>query len=183
MLVAREILGEPGRILMGIAVICGSCAAVNALFHLATGALAELAYRHLLPGHPPGRLRRRRFVFLFGLMIGALLMGGLAGHDSIETYIEASLLLWLLVLGMQCLAAGRILNLHGIEHAWRGYTLGIVYVILVIFLAVTDAHSADIIRFTVLALAASTGICAFWLWKKPAFEVTHPRSENTGGQS
>lgn len=180
---AREILGEPGRMLMGTAVICGTCAAVNAFFHLAAGALKGLVYRDLLPGHPPGRLRRRRFVLLFALLIGALMIGGLAGHDSIETYIEASLLLWLLVLGMQCLAAGRILYLHGKAEAWQGYVLGIIYAILVLFLAITDAHAADIFRFTLLILAASTGICAFWLWKKPAFEITHPQSDHTGGQS
>lgn len=182
MLAAREIMGEPGRILMGVAVICGSCAAVNAFFHLAAGALAGLSSRDMLPGHPPGRLRRHRFILLFALLIGALMMGGLAGYDKLETYIEASLLLWLLVLGMQCLAAGRILHLLGNAQAWQGYSLGAVYAILALFLAVTNEHSADIIRFTLLVLAASTGICAFWLWKKPAVEVLKPQSETTGGK-
>lgn len=183
MLAAREILGEPGRIVMGAAVISGVCGTINALFHLATGALAGLASRNLLPGHPPGRLHRRRFILLFALIIGVFLMAGLAGHDILETYIEASLLIWLLLLGMQCLAAGRILHRHSNSRAWQGFGLGIAYALLAIFLAATHDQAAVIIRFSLLTLAASTGICAFWLWKKPAYEVTYPKPENTGGKS
>ncbi len=173
MLVARAILGEPGRLLMGMAIIAGTCAAVNALFHLATGAMAGLARRHLLPGHPAGTLRRRRMVLLFALVIGSLMAGGLAGYEILETYIEASLLLWLLLLGMQCLAAGRMLRQLDEPRAWQGYVLASVYTFFSLYLSVVNEHADVIFRFTFLALAATTAISAFWLWKKPAYEVTN----------
>lgn len=181
LLVAREILGEPGRILMGCVVISGSCAAVNAFFHLATRSLAGLAERNLLPGHPSGPLRRRRFVLLFALVITALLLGGLAGHDIIESYIQATLLMWLLHFAMLCFAAGRILHERNIERAWHGVVLGVLLAGFTIYLAVADDQAEVVLRFAVLSLAASTGICAFWLWKQPAYEVINPYVDKKGG--
>ncbi len=183
MLTAREILGEPGRYIMGIAVISGICAAVNGFFLLAISSLGDLSKRNLLPGHPPGKLRRRRFVLLFSLIIGAFLMAGLAGHDALETYIQASLILWLLYIGMQCIAAARMLSAVNSAPIWRGLLLGSIYIICALYLIGAHHQSAIIIRFLLSALAATAGLSAFWLWKRPAYEITYPTVPKTGGQS
>lgn len=183
MLTAREILGEPGRYLMGVAVISGVCAAVNGFFLLTTSGLADLSKRNLLPGHPPGKLKRRRFVILFSLIIGVFLMAGLAGHDVLETYIQASLILWLLFISMQCIAASRILNEVGISSIGKGLILGSIYCLCALYLITAHHQTTIIIRFLISVLAASAGISAFWLWKRPAYEITYPTVKKTGGQS
>lgn len=180
LLVAREILGEPGRILMGCAIISGTCAAVNALFHQATCTLTELAERSVLPGHDLTRLRRHRFILLFACIISALLMGGLAGHDIIESYIQASLLLWLLLFAMFCFAAGRILHSRNVSKAWHGILLAALFTVLAAFLAASHHQAGVIFRFICLTLAVTSGISIFWLRKQPAFEVVNPHHEHKG---
>jgi hypothetical protein len=171
LLAAREVWGQTGRMLMGCIIICGSCAAVNSLFHLASRSLASLAERGLLPGHPPGAFRRRRFILLFVVLIGGLMAGGLAGHSLIEVYVQATLLLWLLMFAMLCLAAGRILMRRAVPYSWHGLALAAVFTVTTIFLALRYDQAMDLIRFTLLTLAATTGLSLFWLWKRPIHEV------------
>jgi hypothetical protein len=79
---------------MGIIIISTSCALVNMLFQLTSQNLAVLARRNLLPGHPPGLLNRRVYILLFAILIGGLMMSGLAGKEHLEVFIRAALLLW-----------------------------------------------------------------------------------------
>ena len=181
LLVAREVLGQTGRMLMGCIIICGSCAAVNSLFHLASRSLASLAEQGLLPGHPPGAFRRRRFVLLFVVLIGGLMAGGLAGYSIIEVYIQATLLLWLLMFAMLCLAAGRMLMRRAVPHSWHGLVLAAVLTAAAIFLALHHDQAKDLIRFTLLTLAATTGLSLFWLWKRPAYGTNNSHHQPKGG--
>jgi len=171
LLAAREVWGQTGRVLMGCIIICGSCAAVNSLFHLASRSLASLAERGLLPGHPQGTFRRRRFILLFVVLIVGLMAGGVAGHSIIEVYIQATLLLWLLMFAMLCLAAGRILMRRTVPHSWHGLALAATLTTAAIFLALRHDQAMVLIRFTLLTLAATTGLSLFWLWKRPASEI------------
>lgn len=177
LLAAREVWGQTGRVLMGCIVICGSCAAVNSMFHLASRSFAGLAERGLLPGHPQGPFRRKRFVVLFAVLISALMGGGLAGHAIIETYIQATLLLWLLMFAMLCLAAGRILFRRAVPYSWHGLVLAALFTVIIIFLALRDPQAIDLIRFTLLALTAATGLSLFWIWKRPAYEILHSQHQ------
>ncbi len=183
MLAAREILGEPGRFIMGAAIISGVSGAVNALFHLVIDSLDGLARRHLLPGHPARGLHRRVFVSVFAIVIGVFMMAGLAGHEELESYIQASLLLWLLLVGMQCLAAGRILKQLDNSRAWQGFALGLVYICSALYLTAAHGQAAIIIRFSLIALVATAIASTLWLWKKPAYELTHTNHEKSGGNS
>jgi hypothetical protein len=174
LLAAREVWGQTGRVLMGCIIICGSCAAVNSLFHLASRSLASLAEQGLLPGHPPGAFRRRRFILLFVVLIGGLMAGGLAGYSIIEVYVQATLLLWLMMFAMLCLAAGRILMRRAVPYSWHGPTLAAVFTVAIIFLARVHDQAMDLIRFTLLTLAAATGLSLLWLWKRPGYAIINP---------
>ena len=182
LLVAREILGNTGRILMGIIIISASCGCVNGLFHLACSTFQDLAERGMMPGHPAQQLRRRSYILIFALIIGSLMIGGLAGHNSIETYIQASLLLWLALFGGLCFGAGRLLMRHEVPHSWQGVAIGVTCVTIAILLAVTSLHSADILRFLLLTLAATGGVSGYWLWRQPACEILTNESTPRGEQ-
>ncbi len=108
MLVAREIAGQPGRMLMGGAVIAGVAGAVNGLFLMTGRSLAILAGHGLLPGGAGRAVLMRLYPVVFAGLIGLCLMTGLAGHGILEPLIEAALLLWLANVAGLCFAAGRI---------------------------------------------------------------------------
>lgn len=178
---AREVWGQTGRVLMGCIIICGSCATVNSLFHLASRSLASLAEQGLLPGHYLGAFRRRRFTLLFAVLIGGLMAGGLAGHFIIEVYIQATLILWLLMFAMLCLAAGRILMRRAVPHSWHGLVLAVVLSAASVFLALHHDQALVLIRFTLLTLAATTGLSLFWLWKRPTHGIYNSHHQPKGG--
>lgn len=176
---ARAIWGNTGRYLIGIAIISGVCASVNALFSLTLNNIAELARRHLLPGHPAGELKRTRFALVFALIIGALMLGGLAGYQILEIYIQTALLLWLLMVGAECIAAGRMLHKLHSDKAWRGFGLGAGLLLAAVYLIFSDIHSFTVVRFTLVAFLVTAGVSALWNAKKPAIEVTLPPIDNT----
>ncbi|WP_163335823.1 hypothetical protein [Desulfopila sp. IMCC35008] len=185
LIAARNILGQPGRFLMGTLIISSTCGLVNMLFHLTSEGFAALAGRRLLPGHPPGNLRRRIYIVVFTILIGGLMMSGLAGDDKLEAFIRAALLLWLVLTGLQCFAASRILNeVHNSSPVTGLITSFIIAVAAVVILA------ADPQRETILALLAITigGIglvSAYWLTKTPVVEIVpiHNQKKRNGGST
>ena len=96
-LTARKILGQPGRIIIGLVAIAGTCAAVNALFTSISRMMRSYARQGLIPS-PGGLLEKRPAitVFVAALAIAALMAGGVAGTEAIDTFLRAGLLLWML---------------------------------------------------------------------------------------
>lgn len=104
---AREILGQTGRILMGVTIISGTLCVVNGLLIYASRTLRrQLSESTSLP--PLTSLWYQRiFALLVSVLIGASLAMGVAGEDRLETYIHGSLLLWLLLTAGKTIAAQR----------------------------------------------------------------------------
>lgn len=89
---AREIAGQSGRVIMGLIVIAGACAAVNALFETVARRAAIMSEHKLLPRMPhPHQIT----VLCVSTAAAIMMAGGLAGEESLETYIRTALLLWL----------------------------------------------------------------------------------------
>jgi amino acid transporter len=90
---AREILGQKGRIVIGVVAIAGTCGAVNALFFSVSRMLSGMASQGLLP-----RFLSRPQVTVLILAGGAAAMMGLgmAGDPLLEILIRAGLCFWLL---------------------------------------------------------------------------------------
>ena len=176
MLIARQIAGTPGRWIMGVAVIAGVAGAVSGLFYLACRSLADLADRDLLPGHGPHPFHRRLYIVLFAALIGILMMTGLAGHDSLEIYLEGSLLLWLIHSGCQCLAAGILLR--RLQHAMASPAIGLGLILLLatILIIVSHEQAYPIAGFCLLVLLATTLISALWLKLNRTIEARPDRT-------
>lgn len=89
---AKAVLGETGRMIIGIMIIAGACAAVNGLFFSLRRQVSDLMDTHLLPAGI-----RRPFYMVFGasLISGGLMAAGFAGHPELETVIKACLAIWL----------------------------------------------------------------------------------------
>jgi len=99
-LAARAMAGQAGRLVMGVVLISGACAAVNALLWDQTRSLSELTKR--FEGSLFSKPWFRRLPmgsFLAGVIIAAMMVTGLAGTDSIDTYVRTGLYLWLFYYG------------------------------------------------------------------------------------
>lgn len=180
LIAARAIFGQTGRVLMGTAIIAGTCGLVNMLFFSAIGSIAQLSERNLLPGHAPGGFKRRRYVLLFAAIISALLAGGLAGKEHLEAYVQATLLLWLLYNGVHCLAASRLLLPRARGKAATGITVGVLFIAIALLLMVLATDSSRVFGFIFIVLAATTIISLYWLHQGPAIEILgsqHQRRE------
>ena len=104
-LTAKKIGGQTGRVIIGMVVIAGTCAAVNVLFHAVSRMMTQMAANRLLPAVFT-RLSGRPLLPLFCLAggIGLLMAMGFAGSEWLDKSIRAALSFWLLSYAMTQLA-------------------------------------------------------------------------------
>lgn len=161
---AREILGQPGRIIIGIAVISGVCGMVNGLFLLAGNSIQQMAAHISLPLPAETGWRQKSGPVIFSVIIAIFMATGLAGDDNLEIYTFGALLLWLLTVGAYCFSASR--KLHKVQRgrSLYHYALSAVFPLAVIWMASTYSHTTTLIVFCFLLLASSAIFSAFWLW-------------------
>jgi L-asparagine transporter-like permease len=107
MIAAKNILGTPGRFIMGIIVISGSLAAVHALFTT----IAQQGSILFKIDKLPGNIKISKIIILsLALIIAGMMAGGMAGAEELETFIRASLILWLISYAVMSISDIRILN-------------------------------------------------------------------------
>lgn len=95
-LVARNISGQTGRVLMGIVVIAGTGCAVIALFSATARMVGSLARMKLLPRFCRGSDRRNvPATVLLTTTVAVMMAIGFAGKPDLEVFIRAGFLLWL----------------------------------------------------------------------------------------
>ena len=124
-LTARKIGGQSGRVIIGLVVIAGTCAALNVLFHAVSRMMMQMAYNRMLPALF-SRIPSRSPVPLFFLAagIGLGMAAGFAGSDLLDKSIRAGLLFWLLSYAMTHLALfihwHRVRSTH--HRSWPAYS-------------------------------------------------------------
>ncbi len=97
MTAARKALGQPGRYIMGTVAIAAVFSALNAMMHsvsLMTGQLANL-YNDQNAFDSPTRFRPATVLLISGASAFLMAMG-FAGEPHLETWIRASITLWLI---------------------------------------------------------------------------------------
>ncbi|MFW2365617.1 MAG: hypothetical protein ACN4GW_04325 [Desulforhopalus sp.] len=154
-LTARELLGQPGRIILGIAIISGTCGVVNGLFLLCTKVARQL-FGPLLNG-PSSRKRWQRKILplVFSAIIATFMATGLAGSPELETFIYGALLLWIVTLGMRCLVADQKLR-RTTDTFPRYYSfLSVVFCVAALSLATVHPDGDRLFTFCFLVLGAS----------------------------
>ena len=165
---AREILGQPGRIIMSIAVISGTCGVVNGLFLLANRSLGQITDHIFLPSNASRFLKERIWPVIFSLFIGIFMASGLAGSENLDIYMYGALLFWLLTTGMHCFAAAR--NLHKQKRISAQYwqLLTVIFPLAAVWLACINVHAATLVVFCFLVLGgcAIISVGLFWYDRK-----------------
>jgi amino acid transporter len=103
MVAARAIGGASGRVMMGVVVLAGTCAAVHALLSAGSHMLAGMAGHGLLPAWLGWRQARPALLVLAAGPAMMLAMG-MAGEPETEVYTRAGGLFWLLLYAAMHLA-------------------------------------------------------------------------------
>ncbi|BCL62646.1 hypothetical protein DGMP_33390 [Desulfomarina profundi] len=124
--VARETLGQTGRIIIGVTIISGTLACVNGLFLQTNNTLVELSSVLFQRFSIGPSVHTRIYPVIFSVLIGVFMMTGMAGSENLEIYIRGSLLLWLFLVIMHCFAVARILQKTNLFISATGYGLGII---------------------------------------------------------
>ena len=161
---ARAIFGENGKMLMGIVVIAGACAAVNALFLAVTRMAGGMARNRLLPAF----FRQKTIVRVaLAAATAAVMAGGGAGSEKLDPFIRAGLLLWLLDYAAVQLALVRAAGpARGMKrrHVAAGWYTAVILIAGAVFMAWTGPQPALVIKIVSL-LCATVWIFSF-IWQK-----------------
>jgi hypothetical protein len=155
LLVARETLGQTGRLIIGVTIISGTLGCVNGLFLQANNSLVELstALFHRFSLSPFSRTRI--YPVLFSICIGLFMMTGLAGSEKLETYIKGSLLLWLLLVITHCFAAASILRQKYKYLSTSGYCFGTILFISFCFVFASFQERVLLLEFCSIVLLSA----------------------------
>lgn len=164
-LAAKKILGQPGRLLMGMIVIAGTAAAVNTLFS-ATSQLAVMVGKTAgIIFSSENKAGQARLVFiLLAVAAAAMMAGGVAGSDNLDTYLRGSLILWLtnyaVIFLSLLIQASRAPDKSGSKN---GFWKIIKYAVLCLLLSVTvvtliwtDEYSTDLAGFLLITISGIT---------------------------
>jgi amino acid transporter len=160
-LVAREILGQPGRLIIGMVAISGVLAAVNALFTASARLIRAHAREGLLPSMG-GLPERRPWVIpvVLGGVCAGLMAGGFAGTEEIDTFLRAGLVLWMLHYATVHLV---VLRLNMSAERPTGWISALARILVPLVGAGLPAAAASVLvvtdpeRFSLLQCLACTG--------------------------
>ena len=176
---AREILGGPGREIMGVVILSTCFGFSNAILTAVSGILSGAVRKKGIArnGDIPGKGMRFPLVILF-LAIVLMLASGLAGEPHLEVFTRGSIYLWLLnyaiihlavlthiVRSRQKSAAGALI----VPAAGLLLTFGAV-VSLICF----DANSVQVLQFMAVYLGIAFTLFLVWMATvKPFFTFSN----------
>lgn len=166
-LAAKAIMGQSGRVIMGIVVIAGSLAATNLLLQAVTRMMAGMAQTGSMPTWP-GFAPARPWLPLFALigMSGLLMALGFAGSDWLDITLRAGLILWLAGIGLEHLSplvSGRGRNRDKTARFLGRLALLLGMPTLGIVLIMTDPNPGMLVRALSALVAVATLLAMFGL--------------------
>lgn len=162
---AREIFGQQGRIIMGIAIISGACSVVNGLFIYTQNILQrELKpfLSHALPLTP--LTFQRMYAAIVSVGIGLCMATGLAGEEKLETYIFGSLLFWLLYTNLHLSAVIYNRKRTGQQYRITEYFLPLLLFISFFYLASNYHDFGSLLVFFAVVFSGCTIFTTGWIW-------------------
>ncbi len=140
-LTAKKILGASGRFLMGTMIIFGSLAVIHGLFTLISQQVSDRFEGQNKTSYfkKPGMI-----ISCSGLIIAALMAGGMAGSEKLETYISGSLILWLI--------SYSFISFHFLK-SFKNPIFFLIFVITISVLIATDNHPFLMVKFLSITLS------------------------------
>lgn len=164
-LAARAILGQEGRLIIGLVILCGVAGAVNTLFGGVSRMTAGMSAAGLLPAFlGEKRLNGRIPVLLLGGGTSAMLLLGMAGSPHLDAYLRGGLILWLIHYAVLHLAAflgerrdtsrtmGRRVHIAG----------GLIMALVALGLLVSDEEREVIALFMIVVICSALILWLLW---------------------
>lgn len=172
----RAILGQTGRIIMGMAVISGTCGLVNGLFLLCIRVARQLFGPLLSRGAATSRkgYRQRILPLVFTVLIAVCMATGVAGSEQLETWIYGALLLWIVTIAVRCLIAEKKIRrtIAGFPRYYR--LLSAVFCAAALSLATMHPDGDRLFTFCFLALGVGMALSCMLMWLgRKTFIKTH----------
>lgn len=185
---ARAVLGQEGRFLMGVIVLSGAAAAVNALLMAVSRMMAVMAADGLLPPFlASGKDKAMVGILILVAAVAAMLGSGMAGAEVLEVYIKAGLCFWflhyamihgaLLCMGMRSFPgtpmsttpSQRLFSMAGLA----------VMTLTFIGLIVAETEWGLLLRIMAVLLFAGLAFSVFWVrFSRKKGWLNKPRGEN-----
>ncbi|MBT8334799.1 MAG: hypothetical protein KJP19_10230 [Deltaproteobacteria bacterium] len=156
MTAAMHVMGQKGRLIMGMAIIAGACGAVSGLLRI------SCRYVETICGNKISPYVRMVAPPLLGIIIAALMSAGVAGSDKLEVYIRGSLLLWLIYSSLFVLAAAFHLRDTKRFYVITGFVFSSVIIVCALIMIILLEEREILTMFIVWSLAGST-LCVLLL--------------------
>ena len=174
MTTARKIMGDPGRWIMGVVVISGTCGAVNGLMMLSRRMLTSLANQKMAPAILSGNKQKWIIPPGIALLTGGLMATGLAGDELLEVLLLGALILWLVYYVFLCFSA--IVWLKREKQTWQ-YPAIVASLMLaagIVIVIIGNPHKGELFISILSGLGASGLITVCWLIIKTLFNRSIP---------
>jgi len=181
---AKAIMGQRGRIFMGIVILSGACAAVNALFMAVSRMVAGMSAQVLLPSIL-GAARNRATIplVLLGIGTGTMMAVGMAGEPALAVYTRAGMWLWLFnyaAIHLCVLIISRRIPEKSKGIQIRGYRVfpivaSAVLIMILFGLLWTDDESILLIK-TIFLIIAGLSVYSL-LWIRFGSKITGPSKQ------
>jgi hypothetical protein len=170
MTASAGIAGQIGRLIMGVAIVCGSLAACSGLFMFSRDYVGRI-----IPGGSRIAVDR---VLVIGLAIaiGIAMAIGLAGESRLEIYIRGSLTLWLIHGGLSVFTAAQP-ETSGSVQPWKARLVGLV-IIMVSTSAALQARDPKLLSIFFTCLLAGSFLCILVVRLMHGYSASHGRIIN-----
>ncbi|MBU1138230.1 MAG: hypothetical protein KKA76_04570 [Proteobacteria bacterium] len=167
MTAARKILGEPGRQLMGVVIIFGTCGALNGLMILTRNIVDTLSREKTVPAFLSSKKQRWVLPFFLSAAIGTCMATGLAGDELLELLLRSALILWLLYYSLLCLSAVYWVQKVSAAIPYLSLFCTLLLIAACITLVVGDPHrlQMSIFIFSVLFAGGLLSTCWYFIMR------------------
>ena len=162
MTAAKKIMGDPGRQIMGVVVISGTCAAITGLTLLSRHMLAKIATGKMTIGLLSEKAQRWFLPPLIALITGSLMATGLAGDELLEVLLRGALILWLLYYSFMCLSALICINKKSQPIFLPASICTLILLVSLFTLVISNPHTIEICIFIFSTLGISGLLAAIW---------------------
>lgn len=159
---AREILGQPGRIIMGVAIIAGAVGVLNGLLLLFQQNIHKLSLQFELKLGKQAMINRILSILVCS-GVAYFMASGLAGYEKLEIYIYNVLSLWLLLTSlMTFLHCRKQPTSNRIQRT--GMVAAIILLAASIYLLFTGDAPDLSLQFLSYLLSGSFAVSIIWFW-------------------
>jgi hypothetical protein len=162
MTTARKVLSDPGRMIMGMVVLSGSCAAFTGLMLGARRILGTIVNPENDTVFLSEKLQRWLLPVLVALLTGLLMITGFAGDELLEVLLRGALILWLLHHSVLCVAALVRLKKDSQTTPIAGALASLCMIAALITLVVSNSEQIEILLFSLSILGISALLAVIW---------------------